>query len=393
MLGDGSTYAATPGLVPGRLRSFRPRLGRRASIFGGIGFAVLVAAGIAARVVLAPAKAPPEAPATVATVSVVPVAKAMLADSLLVNGSLTPWEDLSIGAEASGLAITRVLVEEGDRVKAGKLLAKLDDALLQAQLKQTEAQIARSRATLKINEADVQRARELLKTSAISVQAAEQRQATADAARADLALAEAQRAALQAQFDQTEIRAPADGLISQRTARLGKVVTPGDPLFREVRDGILELDAEVPDRLLPRIHPGQTVLVRQADGSEETGTVRLVAPLVDKVSRNGIAHVRFPPNDRLKAGTFVTGQLVLDRAETLAVPEAAVLVKDGHALVYVVGEGDKATARAVETGQRTEGKVAIRSGLAEGERVAILGAGFLHDGDRVTVAEAPGAVR
>jgi RND family efflux transporter MFP subunit len=322
------------------------------------------------------------------TVSTVPVGMARISDVLLVNGSLSPWEDLSIGSEAAGLTIVQVLVEEGDWVKAGQVLARLDDALLQAQLRQTQAQIDRAKATLKTNDADVVRAHELLKTNAISVQAAEQRQSSADAARADLALAEAQRQAIQAQIDQTVIRAPTDGLISQRMARLGRVVSTSDVLFREVRDGILELDAEVPDRLLSRLAPGQTVRIRREDGVEVTGTVRLVAPLVDKASRNGIAHVRFARDSWLKAGMFVSGELILDSADQLAVPEASVLVKDGHKLVFTVGEGDKAVLRAVQTGESTDGKVAIRTGLAAGDRVVTSGAGFLHDGDRVRVENA-----
>ena len=388
MFPDASTTAARVRTLPGRWRFARPGLTRRRLLSGAILLVVLAGAAIAWRVLTAAPDAKPAA-LPVLTVSTWPTGRVRMNETLRVNGSLTPWEDLTIGSEASGLAITKVLVDEGDWVTARQLLAKLDDALLQAQLKETEAQIAHSRATLKINDADVRRADELLKTSAISIQAAEQRRATAEAARADLALAEAQRAALQAQLDQTEIRAPADGLVSQRTARLGKVVTPGDPLFHEVRDGILELDAEIPDRLIGRCRPGQSVRIQLADGSAATGTIRLIAPLVDKSSRNGIAHVRFPPNAALRAGMFVSGELVLDQTEALAVPESAVLVKDGHALVYVVQPDGTAARRAVETGQRSDGKVAILSGLAEGDPVVVSGAGFLRDGDAVRIA-APG---
>ena len=347
---------------------------------------LLLAAGITALVALRVRPKTLVPSAAVLTVSVVPVERIPMAETLLVNGSLTPWEDLSIGAEASGLAIMQVRVEEGDWVTAGQPLAKLDDALLQAQLQETDAQIAKSAALLEIGENDVKRARELLKTSAISVQAAEQRQATARAAQADLALARAQRAALVAQIDRTEIRAPAAGLISKRIARLGRVVSSGEELFREVRDGILELDAEVPDRLLARCQPGQVVRVRRDDGSVILGRVRLVAPLVDTSSRNGIVHVRFAANDWLKAGMFVSGELILGEAPTLAVPESAVLVKDGHALVFLLTSGGKAVLRPIETAQRADGKVAIRAGVAEGDRVVTTGAGFLRDGDVVRVA-------
>ena len=366
-----------------RLAPLRTRRGRVA--VGAVAVLAVAAVGVGARALLS-APAAPKPPQPVMSVVTVPAKRITMEETLRVNGSLTPWEDLTVGSEASGLAITEVRVDEGDWVKSGQLLAKLDDALLQAQLKQTEAQIARARATLKLDDADVRRAQELLKTSAISVQAAEQRETTADAARADLALAEAQRAALLAQLAQTEIRAPADGLISQRTARLGRIVMSSDPLFREVRDGILELDAEIPDRLLDRCRPGQRVRITRAGGGDVIGTVRLVAPLVDKASRNGIAHVRFPRDESLRAGMFVTGELILDDSDTLAVPESAVLVKDGRPLVFVVRDGGQAALRPIVAGQHSDGKVAVGSGLAEGDMVVTRGAGFLHDGDLVTVA-------
>ncbi len=366
----------------------RPRIGKTA-LWTGAGLVTLLALGVGAYVLLSgstPEVAKPAEP--VLTVTAVPVQRIAMADTLLVNGSLTPWEDLTIGSEASGLIITKVFVDEGDWVKTGQILAKLNDSLLQAQLRQTEAQIAHSQAMLKLGETDARRAQELLKTNAISVQGAEQREATFQAARADLSLAEAQRSALMAQLAQTEIRAPTDGLISQRTARLGKVVSPVDPLFREVRDGILELDAEIPDRLLARVQPGQKVKLRRGDGGEVIGTVRAVAPLVDTSSRNGIAHVRFPLDPSLKAGMFVSGELVLAQGDTLAVPEAAVLVRDGRPYVFVLVDGERVTAHAVETGQRANGMVSIRGGLGADDRVVTAGAGFLHDGDVVKVAEA-----
>jgi len=383
MTSPASTTAMPTAGAAFRLRLAPLRTRRGLMAIGIVAVAAVAVAGVVGRVMLS-APAAPKPPLPVMNVVTVPAQRIAMEETLRVNGSLTPWEDLTVGSEASGLAITEVKVDEGDWVKSGQLLAKLDDSLLQAQLKQTEAQIARARATLKLNEADVRRAQELLKTSAISVQAAEQRETTADAARADLALAEAQRAALLAQLAQTEIRAPADGLISQRTARLGRIVMSSDPLFREVRDGILELDAEIPDRLLDRCRPGQRVRITRADGGEVIGTVRLVAPLVDKASRNGIAHVRFPRDESLRTGMFVTGELILDDADTLAVPESAVLVKDGHPLVFVVRDGGKAALRPIAAGQHSGGKVAIQSGLAEGDHVVTQGAGFLHDGDLVT---------
>jgi HlyD family secretion protein len=354
------------------------------------------------------------------TVTAGTVGTKRMAEALLVVGSLVPWEDLSIGTEAAGLTVTQILVEEGDRVTAGQLMAKLDDALIAAQIKANEAQIEHAKATIGQQDAliaeaeantrsaqnDVKRGQELLKSSAISVQTLEAREATAasvqarvqsarmgrQVAQADFALAQSQHAELAARFAQTEIRAPADGVVSKRFVRIGKVLVGAgsDELFHMVRDNILELDAEVPDRLLARVQPGQKVKLASvtADGHPIYGTVRAVAPLVDAATRKGIAHVRFPSDPNLKPGMFVSGELLLAESDQLALPESAIVFKDGAALVFVLDDNNRVSQRKVQTGLRTEGSVAILSGLGPEDRVVLSGAGFLSDGDRVRVADA-----
>ena len=353
------------------------------------------------------------------TVTVGPVETRRMAETLLVNGTLVPWEDLAIGTEASGLAITRILVDEGDHVTAGQLLAKLDDAVLIAQLKENEAQIEHARATIgqedaaiieaeanvKMTARDLARAQELIKTSSITVQTTEAREATARTAearlnsarmgravaQADLTVAESARTEIMARFAQTEIRAPADGIISKRTARLGNITigAGNDVLFRMVRDGILELDANVPDRLLARCLAGQRVRLAAtgADGQPIYGTVRAIAPLVDPTTRMGIAHIRFPIEASLRAGMFVSGELMFDEHETVAVPESSVLVKDGKPVVFTLIDGNLVAEKPVETGLRIDGRVAILKGLEPGDKIVRAGAGFLKDGDKVRVSE------
>lgn len=387
-----------------------------------VGGAVVLGAAVAGYMVVAaqpPAKpAEPAAAVPALTVTLVPVARHPIADTLMVTGTLVPWEDLAIGTEASGLTVTQVLVEEGDKVVAGQLLAKLDDALIQAQLRQKQAQIDRAKAVIGQQEAgigdaeatqrsagnDLQRARELIKSSNISVQTTEAREAAAATATArvqtarmgkqiaesDVAVAEAELSELKARLGQTEIRAPTDGVVAKRLVRVGRVVNTGDQLFEIVRDGILELDAEIPDRLLAQVKPGQQarLSVPGADGVSIIGTVRSVAPVVDATTRNGIAHIRAPDDARLKGGMFVGGELKLGETEQLAVPESAVLTKDGAALVFVVDGQNHAAQRKIETGLRGDGLVAIKSGLTLDDRVVDRGAGFLTDGDLVRVAEA-----
>jgi HlyD family secretion protein len=414
---EGLALAQPAVSAPPVSRRVWPR-GRRRLAFVALGVGVVAIVGVVAlRPSSPPASVPAKAPASL-TVTVIPVGLHRMADTLMVTGTLVPWEDLSVGTEGAGLTVTQVLVEEGDHVAAGQLLAKLDDAVILAQLKQKEAQISRAKAVIGQQDAniadaaatahsadnDVKRARELMKSANISVQTSEAREATAATAsarvqsarmgrqidEADVALAQAQLAELQARLAQTEIRAPTAGVISKRMVRVGRVVGSGDMLFGMVRDGILELDAEIPDRLLARVQPGQhaRLSVLGADGEPVIGTVRAVAPIVDPATRNGITHIRAPADAKLKPGMFVSGELMLAESEQLAVPESAVLAKDGGALVFVVNAEGRVAQRKVETGLRSEGLVAIKSGLGPEDRIVQSGAGFLTDGDQVKIVEA-----
>jgi HlyD family secretion protein len=387
-----------------------------------VGLAVLLLAGTAlgtAKLLGGGGGAEPAKPDHAAlTVTVGPVETRRMAETLLVNGSLVAWEDLAIGTEATGLSIVKILVDEGDHVTAGQLLAKLDDSIILAQLKENQAQIEHARATIGQQDAaiaeaeatvkaashDLLRAQELIKTNSITVQTTEAREATArtaDArlnsarmgravAQADLTVAESTRTELMARFAQTEIRAPADGVISRRTARIGNISigAGNDIMFRMVRDGILELDANVPDRLLARCAPGQRVrlAVTGSDGQPIFGTVRAIAPLVDPTTRMGIAHVRFPIDAQLHPGMFVSGELMLDEHDTVAVPESSVLVKDGKPVVFALAAGDLVEEKPVETGLRMDGRIAILKGLEPGDKIVHTGAGFLKDGDKVRVS-------
>jgi HlyD family secretion protein len=417
---EGSALAPHQVSAPPLRRTMLPR-GRRRIALGVAGIAVLAVIGAVA---LRSSSAPvPKAAVTgktaaALTVTVVPVARHLMADTLLVTGTLVPWQDLSIGTEQSGLTVSQVLVDEGDHVVAGQLLAKLDDAILVAQVKQKQAQLAHDKAMIGEQDADivdaeatahnaendVKRAHELIKSANISVQTSEAREATAasagakvqsarmarEVAQAQVALSEAQLMEMQARLAQTEIRAPTAGIISRRMVRVGRVVGQGDMLFGMIREGILELDAEIPDRLLARVQPGQQARLSAlgTDGTPVIGTVRAIAPIVDAGTRNGIAHIRAPEDAKLKAGMFVSGELMLAQTEQLAVPESAVLAKDGGALVFVADAEGHVAQRKVETGLRSEGLVAIKSGVGPEDRVVQSGAGFLTDGDQVKIVEA-----
>jgi RND family efflux transporter MFP subunit len=363
---------------------------------------VAVAAAIGSRLIghkPAVVKATP-----VQTITVGTVVQAPLARALVVNGSLAAWDELPVGTEAGGLAIVEVAVEEGDKVAKGQLLAKLDDSVLKAQYAQAMAAVAQAEAGIRKAEAmsgsansDVRRAKELSKNGYISGQLAEQRETTLSAAQADVNVARQNLTTAQAiaqeraaQLAQTEIRAPTDGTVSKRMAKLGNVVSVGEQLFRMIRDNRVELQAEVPEMDLPRLKAGQTATVVLNDGDTQRfeGRIRLVGATVDPQTRIGMVYVALPEDTALKPGMFVHGEIQTGKADVLQVPAQAIVYKDFKPAVFIVDDANHAKLRMVETGARMNGQVEIVSGVSAGERVALAGAGYLKDNDLVRV-EAP----
>jgi HlyD family secretion protein len=364
------------------------------------------------------------------TVTVQPVSSKSFPKTLSVSGSLAAWDELPIAAEASGLRIENIYVDEGDRVRKGQVLATLNDRLLKAQMNQSEARVSKAKSVIRQQQAAIREA-EALKTEAdrnfkrydnlvregaISQQEAQSRgtsaattQARVDSARQSLSVAQSDLMAAQADLEefkarmlQTKILAPDDGFISTRQAKLGSVTSgaagSSSALFTMVRDSRIELNAEVSELDLPGIRAGQAVsITSDADPSKRyTGKVREIAPVVDAQTRIGLVRISLPPNAELRPGMFVRGTLSLGSAPALVVPETALLFKEGRPFVFVLkGEPRQnstaqASARSIQTGARNGGFVEVRSGLSAGEQIILSGAGYLKDGDTVRIGSLDG---
>lgn len=372
--------------------SLPPPAASRRTAWATAALAALVLAGIAATAwsVRAADNGPATAQAPAAraalTVTAIAVQRAQWPLTVSANGSITAWQEASIGAEAHGLRLAQVEAQVGDRVRRGQVLARFADETVQAELAQARAAVAEAEAMLAEAQANAQRARELQASGALSAQQIQQMLTAERAAQARL---EAQRALAQVQqvrLAQTQVRAPDDGLISARSATVGAVPPAGTELFRLVRQGRLEWRAEVPAAQLAAIRPGQRVQVTAAGGRTVEGRVRMLAPTVDAATRSGIVFVDLPRGDAaVKAGMFAAGEFDVGRSELLWLPQAAVQLREGLHQVFVVDEAGKVRQVRVEVGRRHGEGIEIRSGLAAGARVVATGGAFLADGDTVRV--------
>jgi HlyD family secretion protein len=349
----------------------------------------------------------PVAPA----VTVAAVAPAPFRQTVQVTGTLVPREEILIAPEIEGYRLVEVLVDQGARVQKGEVLARLETATLEAQLAQNDATIARSVAAIaqaesqittaeaRVEEArnSLNRAEPLRKSGYLSESTFDQREAlarTADAAlvsardglrvaTAEKSLAEAQRRELLWKMSRTEIKAPAAGIVSQRNARIGGLgSSAGEPLFRIIAAGEVELDAEVPEVQLAQLSPGQPATVMISGLADSTGRVRIVSPEIDRTTRLGRVRILLDPLERPRVGSFARGTVTTAERTGLSVPTSAVLFQGGGSRVQVVID-DRIVTKAVKTGLSEGDRVEIVEGLAAGDRVVAKAGTFLRDGDRV----------
>ncbi len=363
------------------------------------------------------AVAPPK-PAAVSVikppaVSVVRVLASDFAETVLVTGSLVAREEIMVAPEVEGLKVVKINVEQGDRVKKGDVLATLVSVTLDSLVAQNDAGLARTTAAIaqaksQIVEAEARatearnsldRAKPLnkggylsgstydqresaAKTSAAQVTAARDGLKSADAAKAEI---EAQRRELDWRRGNAEVRAPASGLISRRSARLGSIATAagtGEPLFRIIQDGEIELDAEVTETQIPKLRAGQSAMVTVAGGLEAPGKLRLISPEIDPATRLGRVRILLGDNPALRVGAFGSGVIEAAKSHGLALPVTAVSTSNDESTVLAVA-GDKVQRRVVTIGLSAGGLVEIKSGLAEGDIVIARAGSFLRDGDSV----------
>lgn len=331
-------------------------------------------------------KAPPPASrqsVTAATVTLTPLDRVVTA-----SGSVSAWEEVPVGAETGGLVATAVYVDEGQSVRQGQVLVKLNDDLLQAQLRQQDAALASAEATLAQQEAALARAGELRERGFLSQASLDTAIANQRTAQANVAAARASRSETATRLSQTSLRAPVSGLIISRSVTRGQIVQPGTELFRVVRDGRLELDAQVPETELPLVRAGMAVAITSDQAGQTSGTVRIVTPEVDAQTRLGVARVTLAPGSGLRPGMFARATIAVGATPVLTVPSDAIVFREGKAGVYVIGANDAVRFVEVTTGSRAGDLVAITTGLSAGQRVVVQGAGFLGEGDLVTVRAA-----
>jgi membrane fusion protein (multidrug efflux system) len=282
-----------------------------------------------------------------------------------------------------GGEVRQLLVEEGDEVKKGQVLARLDGERLRLELNESEAKLRKLQR-------DYERNVDLQAKGLISEGDFEKIKYEMEALEAAFNLASLE-------LDYTQIRAPIDGVVARRFVKLGNTISEGDALFKVTSLDPLVTYLHVPEREYRNVDPGQTVGIEiDALGGETiVATVSRVSPIVDPQTGTFKITVEiFDEQRRIKPGMFGRIGVIYDvHEDALQIPRSAIIEDQGTASVFVV-EDSHAVRRTVETGYSNKGMVEILSGLQDGEQVVTVGQASLKQDSRVNVInQAGGAER
>lgn len=332
-------------------------------------------------------KKPSGPPAAIITVTQaqtrdVPVIEHALGE---IDGTSVP----KVAAEVGG-RITRLYADVGDAVKAGQVLAEIEDGDYRIAQQAAQAEVARLEALLANQARLVERYRELVKKEFLSPLKMEETEAQHAALVQQLAAASAQQERAGRNLQRTRVIAPIAGRIDQRLVSQGDWIELGKPVFQIASSEALRVRLPFPENVAARIKPGQTVALATPTSPDKPvqGVIAQLRPQVGSGSRSFDAIVVVKNPGDWKPGASVDGGVTVEtRAGAVTLPETSVVLRPAGTVVYVVANG-KAMQRVVRTGAKAQGQVEILEGVAAGETVALDGAGFLTDQAAVTVKAA-----
>jgi HlyD family secretion protein len=355
----------------------------------------------------------PKTEAQLPSIIVTEAVEKPLTDRVIATGTIRAVQEVFVQPLVEGLSIRSLEADVGDEVAADAVLATLnDDALIlqksqfeankakaEAALAQSKAQAIETQANLDDAQRQLDRAERLAKSGTTSVAEVERATALVAVGRArlqaaqqsisvgeaDIKVVDSQIADIDLKLARTEVKAPVAGIVSARNAKVGAIASgTGDPLFTLIRDGALELVADVSEANIRKIRQGQKAVVLIAGGEAKLeGEVRLVSPTVDPVSRLGFVRIDVDEKSGARAGMYGSAEIIVDQKTALALPLSAVTTgRDGSYARKV--EDNVVKQVQIEIGIQDAGFVEVATGLQPGDMVVEKAGAFVRDGDRIS---------
>jgi membrane fusion protein (multidrug efflux system) len=312
------------------------------------------------------------------TVEAAKVARQPLPQTITAVGSLRSDESVTLRPEVAG-RVNAILFKEGQNVRQGMTLVRLDPAI-------NAAEVQQAKANLTLAKSKYDRAVELSQRNFISGQAK-------DEAENNLRVAEAAVALVEARLAKTEIKAPFSGVIGLRVVSVGDYVKEGADMVNLESIDPLKVDFRVPETYMRQVQPGQTLTVTldALPGRKFDGKVLAVNPLIDAAGRSVVIRAIVRNADTsLRPGMFTRVNLITkDQQDALVIPEQAIVPQGDEQFVFRIVDG-KAARVKVDIGQRRDGKVEVLKGLDVNDMVVTAGQLKLREGMPVTISTAPG---
>ncbi len=349
---------------------------------------------------------------TLPAIMVVAVKDMKLVDRVIVTGTVRAVEEVYVAPQVEGLQIKALNVDVGDVVKEGDILAVLngDSLVLQkSQLEankarvvaagaQVEAQLMEAKANSDEAVRQANRAETLAKNGSGPTSQAEQARASATVAlarvnsaeqaiegnKADMQVIETQIDDINLRLQRTGVKATVSGVVSMRNAKIGSIASgAGQPLFSIIRDGAVEVQADVAESDILKIQPGQKAGLSVAGGKEKLdGTVRLVDPTIDAQTRLGTVHITIAEPSRVRIGMYAKAEVIVSERTEPALPLTAV-TSDKNTMMARKIEDNRIKLVPVVTGVVDGEYIEIVSGLAAGDDVVLKAGAYVRDGDRI----------
>lgn len=363
---------------------------RRAWLIGGV---LLIAA---AGGVMLLHKAPAENTAAaddgqIPHVTVTVPGRSTVAGRIKATGTLAARREMPVGSVGEGGQVRAVLVEPGDWVSKGQVLAVVDRSVQAEQVASQAAQVRVNEADARLAQANLDRALKLVDKGFISRADVDRLTATRDGANARVAVAQATLGQLRAQTARLNILAPDAGLVLTRAVEPGQVVGGGTGvLFSIARGGEMELRAQLSEDDLARVAVGNSAKVTPVGAAHSfTGQIWQISPVIDAQNRQGVARIALAYAPELRPGGFASVELGSGAVVAPMLPESAILNDEQGSYVYIVGKDNKVARRNVTLGTVSDSGIAIASGLAGTETVVLRAGGFLTPGQAIVPRRVP----
>lgn len=330
---------------------------------------------------------------TVLTVELIKPSRENLDVNIKAEGTVKAKRTASVSSKINGMAIQDVLVQEGDWVQAGQLMARLDISQLQQNMLQAQARVVEASASLENAQANAARVTPLLNINAVSQLEVDRYTTAVKQARAALMSAKAQLNTQTINLNNSQVLAPVSGIVSHKQAEVGSI--PQGALFNIIEQGVLEWQAKLSADMIKFIRVGNPVIVKVPNQKWITGKISRIAPMASN-DRKISVYATLESNSSVQAGMYLSGEFVIGASPQLAVPTSAVVSSDGYDYLMLAtnikkttGKDPITTARIkrlkVNLGKQFDNFVAIDTTLPANSAIVRQGGSFLTDGDLVRV--------